>query len=136
VPPFLAVGISWYYKICLFGSFLTKNQIDMNELNLIITRQEELKTLINQCLDEHSKLLSKADEKKKAEEEKKGSKDEQPISRKELAAYLRISTVTVTDWMKKGLPYRRMHGRVFFMKSEVMAAMNSFNHKKNSFIGR
>ena len=36
------------------------------------------------------------------------------MSRAEIAAYLRISKVTVTDWMKKSLPYKRMHGRVYF----------------------
>ena len=56
------------------------------------------------------------------------------MSRPEIAEYLGISKVTVTDWMKKGLTYRRMHGRVYFIKEEVMAAMGSFNHRKNSFI--
>jgi hypothetical protein len=122
----LAKGVSWYFIIYLFGIFQIKNQIDMSELNLIITRQEELKTLIYQWLDEHPHFLYKAGEKEKDLE--------RPMSRKELAEYLGISPVTVTDWMKKGLPYRRMHGRVFFMKDEVMAAMGSFNHRKNSFI--
>jgi len=98
----------------------------MSELNLIITKQEDLKTLIYQWLDEHPHFLLMA-------EEQNQDKDK-PMSRKELAEYLGISPVTVTDWMKKGLPYRRMHGRVFFMKDEVFASMSSFNHRKNSFI--
>jgi len=36
--------------------------------------------------------------------------------------------------MKKGLPYKRMNGRVYFIKEEVMAAMPTFNHRQNSFI--
>ena len=119
-------GVSPYYKIDLFGSFQTKNQIDMSELNLIITRQEDLISLIYQWLDEHPNFAFQASEKDKDQE--------RPMSRADLAEYLGISKVTVTDWMKKGLPYRRMHGRVFFMKDEVMAAMGSFNHRKNSFI--
>ena len=98
----------------------------MSELNLIITKQEDLKSLICQWLDEHPHFAFQASEKEKDLE--------RPMSRADLAEYLGISKVTVTDWMKKGLPYRRMHGRVFFMKDEVMAAMGSFNHRKNSFI--
>ena len=98
----------------------------MSELNLIITKQEDLKLLIYQWLDEHPHFLFK--------EEEHHQDQEKPMNRNELAEYLSISPVTVSDWMKKGLPYRRMHGRVFFMKDEVMAAMGSFNHRKNSFI--
>ena len=98
----------------------------MSELNLIITRQEELKSLIYQWIDEHPHFLAMAGEKEK--------EVEKPMSRIELAEYLGISTVTVTDWMKKGLPYRRMQGRVYFMRDEVLGAMGSFNHRKNSFL--
>jgi len=98
----------------------------MSELNLIITKQEDLKTLIYQWLDEHPHFLFKEHEQHQGQEK--------PMNRKEMAEYLSISPVTVSDWMKKGLPYRRMHGRVFFMKDEVMASMGSFNHRKNSFI--
>ena len=95
----------------------------MSDINLIITRQEDLKTLIYQWLDEHPQFLFNEHQEL-----------EKPLSRNDLADYLGISPVTVTDWMKKGLPYRRMHGRVFFMKGEVLASMGSFNHRKNSFI--
>ena len=97
----------------------------MSELNLIITKQEDLKTLIYQWLDEHPHFLFK---------EEQHQDQEKPMNRKEIAEYLGISPVTVSDWMKKGLPYRRMHGRVFFMKDEVLASMGSFNHRKNSFV--
>ena len=97
----------------------------MSDINFIITKQEDLKTLIYQWLDEHPHFLFK---------EEQPPQDEKPMNRQEIADYLGISKVTVTDWMKKGLPYRRMHGRVFFMKDEVLASMGSFNHRKNSFI--
>lgn len=49
--------------------------------------------------------------------------DEPLLSKQELAAELGISLVTLTDWMKKGLPYMRLHKRVYFRKSEVLKAM-------------
>ena len=58
---------------------------------------------------------------------KKGSNpppdDERLLSKQELAAELGVSLVTLTDWMKKGLPYMRLHKRVYFKKSEVLNAM-------------
>ena len=93
MPPFLAVGISSYYNICLFGGFLTKNQIDMSDINFIITQKEDLKSLLYQWLDEHPHFLFQASEKEKD--------SNKPLSRAELAEYLGISKVTVTDWMKK-----------------------------------
>lgn len=42
------------------------------------------------------------------------------ISRKELATILQISLVTLTDWMKRGLPFYKQRGRVYFIKSEVL----------------
>jgi hypothetical protein len=48
---------------------------------------------------------------------------EKLLSKQELAAELGVSLVTLTDWMKKGLPYLRLHKRVYFQKSEVLNAM-------------
>ena len=96
----------------------------MSEINFIITQKEELKSLIYQWLDENSVL----------KELKREPMNEKPMSRAELAEYLGISTVTVTDWMKKGLPHRRMNGRVYFIKNEVMEAMNTFHTRKKSFL--
>jgi DNA-binding transcriptional regulator YhcF (GntR family) len=42
---------------------------------------------------------------------------EKLLSKRELAAELGVSLVTLTDWMKKGLPYLRLHKRVYFKKS-------------------
>jgi len=94
----------------------------MSEINFIITRKEELKSLIYQWLDEHP--ISKLNALNQDPE------NDRPMSRAELADFLGISTVTVTDWMKKGLPYKRMNGRVYFIKKEVLEAMNSFNSRK------
>ena len=49
-----------------------------------------------------------------------GENQEPLISRREIAGYLGISLVTLTDWMKKGLPFHRLNGRVYFQKSEVL----------------
>jgi len=48
---------------------------------------------------------------------------EKLLSKQELAVELGVSLVTLTDWMKKGLPYLRLHKRVYFKKSEVLNAM-------------
>ena len=48
------------------------------------------------------------------------SKEEALLTRKEIAAYLRISLVTLTDWVKRGLPSHPKRGRVLFLKSEVL----------------
>jgi hypothetical protein len=48
---------------------------------------------------------------------------EKLLSKQELAAELGVSLVTLTNWMKKGLPYLRLHKRVYFKKGEVLNAM-------------
>jgi hypothetical protein len=52
-------------------------------------------------------------------------KDEPLLSKQELAAELGVSLVTLTDWMKKGLPFLRLHKRVYFKMSEVLKVMQS-----------
>lgn len=56
------------------------------------------------------------------------TQDERLLSKKELAEELGISLVTLTDWMKKGLPYLRLQKRVYFKRGEVLAVMGQ---KKN-----
>ena len=58
-----------------------------------------------------------------------GEREELLVSRKEIAGYLGISLVTLTDWMKKGLPFHRLNGRVYFQKSKVLEYVRS-NRKK------
>lgn len=48
---------------------------------------------------------------------------ERLLSKQELAKELGVSLVTLTDWMKKGLPFLRLHKRVYFQKSEVLKIM-------------
>ncbi len=42
------------------------------------------------------------------------------LNRKEIAKRLRISLVTLTDWVKRGLPSHKQRGRVYFIYAEVM----------------
>jgi excisionase family DNA binding protein len=44
------------------------------------------------------------------------------MTRAEMAKYLRISLVTLTDWIRRGLPAhrKRKRGRVLFIKAEVL----------------
>jgi hypothetical protein len=51
-----------------------------------------------------------------------GSEQEEEclLNRKEIAQFLRISLVTLTDWMKRGLPSHHQRGRVYFDKKEVL----------------
>ena len=55
------------------------------------------------------------------------SQEERLLSKQELAAELDVSLVTLTDWMKKGLPFLRLHKRVYFKKSEVLKIMATKN---------
>ena len=43
------------------------------------------------------------------------------LTRKEAAALLQVSLVTLTDWMKRGLPYHKVRGRVYLIRSEVLS---------------
>lgn len=42
------------------------------------------------------------------------------VCRKEIALFLNISLVTLHDWMKRGLPFHKQRGRVYFIQSEVL----------------
>jgi predicted DNA-binding transcriptional regulator AlpA len=47
------------------------------------------------------------------------------LNRKQVASTLNISLVTLTDWMKKGLPYHKPNRRVYFIKDEVLEYIKS-----------
>lgn len=42
------------------------------------------------------------------------------IDRETAAGLLKISLVTLTDWVKRGLPCHKQRGRVYFVKTEVL----------------
>jgi hypothetical protein len=47
-------------------------------------------------------------------------REEELMNREQVAKVLNISLVTLTEWMKKGLPYHKPNGRVYFIKDEVI----------------
>ena len=53
-----------------------------------------------------------------------------------MAKILRISLVTLTDWMKRGLPCHKQRGRVYFMKSEVVEYIQKNRSKQIGFMHR
>ena len=50
---------------------------------------------------------------------------ERLLTRKEIAKTLQVSLVTLTDWVKRGLPSHKQRGRVYFLYSEVMVYLRS-----------
>ena len=46
-------------------------------------------------------------------------KEDDLLNRKEIAKFLRISLVTLNDWVNRGLPSHKQRGRVYFDKTEV-----------------
>jgi excisionase family DNA binding protein len=63
--------------------------------------------------------------------ELKQEEPEEILSRQQVADIFGRSLVTIHDWMNKGLlPYYRMNRKVYFKRSEVMAAMKKAgNHR-------
>jgi len=55
------------------------------------------------------------------------------LTKKEMAEELDISLVTLTDWMKKGLPYLRLNKRIYFRREEVLNAMSQSSRSKKKF---
>jgi hypothetical protein len=52
------------------------------------------------------------------------------LTKKEMAELLDISLVTLTDWMKKGLPYLRLNKRIYFRREEVLNHMSVQNRRR------
>jgi predicted DNA-binding transcriptional regulator AlpA len=52
------------------------------------------------------------------------------LSRKEIAARLGISLVTLTEWVRQGLPSHKQQGRVYFLYSEVGEYISNRKPKK------
>ena len=58
------------------------------------------------------------------------------LNRVEISKLLRVSLVTLTDWMKRGLPSHKQRGRVYFMKSEVLDYIKDNKMKQLKFGSR
>jgi excisionase family DNA binding protein len=84
---------------------------------LIIVSEGDIKKRIREVIREELALqLSQL-------EGKAPAYDEPLLTRKQIAIYLNISLVTLTDWVRRGLPCIRKGGRVLFLKSEVLDAI-------------
>ena len=57
--------------------------------------------------------------------------DEKLLNRKEIAEFLRVSLVTLNDWVNRGLPSHKQRGRVYFDKQEVKEYVK--NHQMGEF---
>ncbi len=55
------------------------------------------------------------------------------VNRKKMARILEISLVTLTDWMKRGLPCHKQRGRVYFLHSEVVEYIRKNRFKQVAF---
>lgn len=55
------------------------------------------------------------------------------INRKEVARLLKVSLVTLTDWMKRGLPFHKQRGKVYFIKSEVLEYIREKNSRSMKY---
>lgn len=73
--------------------------------------REEIKTVLKQFHPEPKK------------------EEDKLLTKKEMAAELDISLVTLTDWMKKGLPYLRLNKRIYFRREEVLNHMSVRNRR-------
>lgn len=62
---------------------------------------------------------------------KKNGDDESILERVEVAKMLRISLVTLNDWVKRGLPSHKQRGKVYFLFAEVMGY---FKNKKRPLL--
>lgn len=84
----------------------------MNNQLIVTLTVEELKAII---LESVEKALEKVTQ---------PTNDETLLKRKDVAKLFHVSLVTLNQWMKEGrVPYHRIHSRIFFKQSEVMALL-------------
>ncbi len=51
---------------------------------------------------------------------------DKPLNRKEIAEFLRISLVTLNDWVNRELPSHKQRGRVYFDKKEAKRYIRTY----------
>lgn len=105
--------------VCSFFSVLEQNKMAMEIIDHRALSQC-IRDAVRAELQEHFKQSDNAGP----------TQNERLLSKKELAEELGISLVTLTDWMKKGLPHLRLQKRVYFKRSEVLAIMQQNNNDK------
>jgi predicted DNA-binding transcriptional regulator AlpA len=107
-------------RIIIFWGALFIWRYKTLEMSIIIPGENEIKAWVKEAIKEYFDNAEPTDKKEW----------ETPVSRKEIAAFLEISLVTLHDWMKRGLPSHKQRGRVYFIKSEVLEyiKMNGWNN--------
>jgi predicted DNA-binding transcriptional regulator AlpA len=94
--------------------------MDLSELQgntLIILKAEDLQNFVENLANRF--LISRS-------EPAKNQETEQPISQPEAIEFLGKSRQTLTSWRRKGIIQAHiLGGRVYFLKSELLAAMKS-----------
>ncbi len=81
--------------------------------NLIILIESDFKKWVKEAVKECMQETNQA-------VQIKPNEDKVLLNRKEIAKFLRVSLVTLTDWIKRGLPSHKQRGRVYFDKEEVL----------------
>lgn len=79
------------------------------------------KQALSQCI--RDALRAELQQHFKTGDSSKQEQEERLLSKQEMADELGVSLVTLSDWMKKGLPFLRLHRRVYFKKSEMLKIM-------------
>ena len=78
-----------------------------------IPTENEIKRWVKEAMQEYIvEYLQK--------EQPTGVQEDGLLNRKEIAKYLRVSLVTLTEWIKRGLPSHKQGGRIYFDKREVL----------------
>ena len=84
-------------------------------MDVIVTTPDEIRAIFNDCL---------ANAKPACNPESTAKEIERPISQPEAVVFLGKSRQTLTAWRKKGIIKAHiLGGRVYFLKSELLAAM-------------
>ena len=77
---------------------------------LFIPNENNFKRWIKEAVDDSIK--------KSAGINSNSENDECLLNRTEIAKFLRVSLVTLTDWTKRGLPSHKQRGNVYFMNQK------------------
>lgn len=102
--------------------------LQLNKVNMQIFDSKALVDCIQDVVREEIKTALKSLENSTSKKE-----EEKLLTKKEMAEELDISLVTLTDWMKKGLPYLRLNKRIYFRREEVLNAMSQSARSKRKF---
>ena len=101
----------------------TMNKSD--DMDIFIPTENDFRRWIKESLKECVEDLLKR-------ETNDNEKAQVLLNREQVASALDISLVTLTDWMKKGLPYHKPNRRVYFIKNEVLEYIKKQKDKRTA----